>query len=203
MLPTFKSYIIDWIYGSILFIFILFIVYIIKSRPNVWVNRKIIHLSTIPAVIFYMYIFSSPYPFIFFNIVFTIILYLKHIRDNLSTWFQVEGNYGEVYFTISYGVISTIFWHIDRVLGGLIMLFMAVGDSVTGIVRSHFVDRWQKHWTGSIAMLVVSMVIGYYLYSYYGILLGLIATLAEAQPYLDDNLAVPISTAITSLLLIY
>jgi len=193
------DFILDWIYAIILFAFIILVIDFVKRFGNVWVNRKLIHLSSVPAVIFYMYIFKTPYPYIFFSILFTILLYLKHVRNDLSEWFQVEGNYGEVFFTISYGFISAVFWGIDRVLGGLIMLFMAVGDSITGIVRSRFVDRWQKHWTGSLAMLVASVLMGYILYGLWGVLLGFIATIFEAQPYLDDNLAVPLASGLTAL----
>jgi len=196
------DFILDWVYAIILFTFIIFVIDFVKRFGNVWVNRKLIHLSSVPAVIFYMYIFKTPYPYIFFSIFFTILLYLKHVRNDLSGWFQVEGNYGEVFFTLSYGFISAIFWGIDRVLGGLIMLFMAVGDSITGIVRSRFVDRWQKHWTGSLAMLIASVLMGYILYGLWGVLLGFIATIFEAQPYLDDNLAVPLASGLTALAII-
>ena len=196
------DFILDWVYAIILFAFIIFVIDFVKRFGNIWVNRKLIHLSSVPAVIFYMYIFKTPYPYIFFSIFFTILLYLKHVRNDLSGWFQVEGNYGEVFFTLSYGFISAIFWGIDRVLGGLIMLFMAVGDSITGIVRSRFVDRWQKHWTGSLAMLIASVLMGYILYGLWGVLLGFIATIFEAQPYLDDNLAVPLASGLTALAIV-
>jgi len=196
------DFILDWVYAIILFAFIIFVIDFVKRFGNVWVNRKLIHLSSVPAVIFYMYIFKTPYPYIFFSIFFTILLYLKHVRNDLSGWFQVEGNYGEVFFTLSYGFISAIFWGIDRVLGGLIMLFMAVGDSITGIVRSRFVDKWQKHWTGSLAMLIASVLMGYILYGLWGVLLGFIATIFEAQPYLDDNLAVPLASGLTALAIV-
>ena len=196
------DFILDWVYAIILFTFIIFVIDFVKRFGNVWVNRKLIHLSSVPAVIFYMYIFKTPYPYIFFSIFFTILLYLKHVRNDLSGWFQVEGNYGEVFFTLSYGFISAIFWGINRVLGGLIMLFMAVGDSITGIVRSRFVDKWQKHWTGSLAMLIASVLMGYILYGLWGVLLGFIATIFEAQPYLDDNLAVPLASGLTALAIV-
>jgi len=195
------SYVVfDWIYAIVLFIIIITVIYTVKRFKNVWVNRKIIHLSSIPAVIFYMYFFKTLYPFLFFSILFTILLTIKHLRGDLSKWFQVDGNYGEIFFTFSYALTSCIFWNIDRVLGGLIMLFLALGDSVTGMVRSRFISEWKKHWTGSLAMLIVSISIGYILYGALGILLGVIATLAEYQPFIDDNLSIPLSTATVSLI---
>jgi dolichol kinase len=197
---TFDLY--DWLYAVILFIFIITIIYLVKRFENVWVNRKIVHLSSVPAVIFYMYFFKTLHPFLFFSILFTILLTLKHARGDLSRWFQVDGNYGEIFFTFSYTLISLLFWGINRVLGGLIMLFLAIGDSITGIVRSRFVTKWQKHWTGSIAMLIACVALGYLLYGFPGIILGVIATVAECQPYLDDNLSIPLSTALASLITI-
>lgn len=193
---------IDWVYGFILFGFIMFIVYFVKSFPNIWVNRKFIHLSSIPAVFFYMYIFSEPYVFFFFSMIFTVILFIKHVRNDLSEWFQVKRNYGEVFFTISYGVVSIIFWPNYKIFAGVIMLFMALGDSITGLVRSRFVKKRQKHWTGSLAMLIVCSLLGLYFYGLWGVILSILATIAEAQPYLDDNLSVPIITAVAGLLLI-
>ena len=60
-------------------------------------NRKIIHLSSVPAVAFYMYIFKEPYVFLFFAIIFTIMLFVKHVKNDLSEWFQLKDNYGEVF----------------------------------------------------------------------------------------------------------
>jgi len=197
-----ESVLYDWLYALILFAFIIIVIYAVKKFRNVWVNRKIIHLSSVPAVIFYMYFFETLYPFLFFSILFTILLTIKHSKKDLDRWFQVDGNYGEIFFTFSYALISLLFWYVDRVLGGLIMLFLAVGDSVTGIIRSRFVNRWQKHWTGSLAMLIVSIFLGYILYGLLGMVLGVIATIAEYQPYIDDNLSIPLSTATISLLAI-
>lgn len=192
----------DFIYGTILFIFIIIVVYSTKKYRNIWINRKIIHLSSVPAVLFYMYFFREPYVFLIYSIVFTVMLFSKHVKKSLDGWYQVEGNLGEVYFTLSYGVLSIVAWPEYKILAGVAMLYMAVGDSVTGIVRSRFVDRWQKHWTGSIAMLIATLFIGIYLLGYRGIPLALIATVAEAQPYIDDNLTVPLLTFLVGLLLV-
>ena len=194
-LPGLNAITIDVVIGVAGFIIIMLIVEYVKRFENVWVNRKLIHLSSVPAVLAYIYLFYEPYVFTFFSILFTVLLSVKHLRKDLSTWFQIEGNYGEIYYTLMYGVLGISMWWVDKVLGGLIMLFMAVGDSITGIVRSRFVRSRQKHWTGSAAMLITCVIIGYILYGYKGVVLGVLATLAEAQPYIDDNLAVPAVTA--------
>ncbi len=190
----------DFIYGTILFIFIILVVYSVKSFRSIWINRKIIHLSSVPAVLFYMYFFREPYVFLLYSTIFTLMLFSKHIKRDLDSWYQVDGNFGEVFFTFSYGLLSIVAWPNNTVLAGIAMLFMAVGDSVTGIVRSRFVDKWQKHWTGSIAMFIVTLVIGVYYLGLNGAILAIVATLAEAQPYIDDNLTVPLATYLIGIL---
>ena len=192
----------DSIYGIILFGIILFTVYYVKRYSNVWVNRKFIHLSSVPAVLFYMYIFREPYIFLFFSLLFTIMLSMKHVKRDLSEWFQLEDNYGEVFFTISYGALSILFWPQYKIFAGVIMLFMAIGDSITGIVRSRFVKERRKHWTGSLAMFIVSSLIAVYYYGWVGMIFSLLATVAEAQPYLDDNLSVPLTTSLLGIFII-
>ncbi len=82
------------------------------------------------------------------------------------------------------------------------MLFMAIGDSVTGIVRSRFVKERRKHWTVSLAMFIVSSLIAIYYYGWIGAIPSLIATIAEAQPYLDDNLSVLLITSLLGIFMI-
>ncbi|RLG61006.1 hypothetical protein DRN86_01110 [Candidatus Geothermarchaeota archaeon] len=191
----------DLILGLGLFAVIILTVYVTKRFKNAWVNRKIIHLSTVPAVIAYMYFFKEPYVFFSFSIFFTVMLILPHLRGSELRWFQIKDNYGEVFYCISFAILSMAMWNLDRVFAGLVMLFMAVGDSVTGLIRSRFLKRRGKHWTGTVVMFLVCSLIGFYFLSYDGILLALAATLAEGQPWLDDNLSVPLITTLMGLFL--
>lgn len=111
-------------------------------------------------------------------------------------WFQFEKNLGEVYFTLSFAILSLIFWYVRNV-GAAIMLFMAVGDAITGIVRSRVCKRRCKHWIGSLAMLVSTVIIGYILIGSIGIILAVLATLSERQRIIDDNISVPLISSIT------
>jgi len=185
----------------ILFGFILVIVLITKKMKNVWINRKLIHLSSSPAVLVYMYVFKEPYVFFSFATAFTLALFVPHLRSRELNWFQVKRNFGEVLYTLSFVVLSISLWETNRALAGTAMLFMSVGDSVTGMIRSRFVTERGKHWTGTLGMLLTCTLIGVTLLGAKGIVLSAVATLAEYQPWIDDNVTVPFMTTLTSLLI--
>jgi dolichol kinase len=197
----FSSLISDFILALVLFSIIIVTVFITKKFSNIWINRKIIHLSVVPAVLCYMYVFNEPYIFFSFAIFFVIFLILPHAKSKELSWFQEKKNYGEVFFCLSFAILAIPCWENWRILGGVSMLFMAVGDSVTGIVRSRFLKNRGKHWSGSIAMLATCLIIGAFFLGYKGIILSLIATLLEYQPWVDDNLTVPLLTAVFGALL--
>ncbi|MGQ9781509.1 MAG: hypothetical protein ACUVQ8_04565 [Nitrososphaeria archaeon] len=196
------DFVADLILATGLFFIILFTVFATRRLKNVWINRKMIHLSVTPAVLSYMYIFKEPYVFFLFGILFTLILIIPHLRSKELVWFQEKKNYGEVFFCVSFSLLSILFWNESRILTGVAMLFMAVGDSVTGIIRSRFLKKRGKHWTGTMAMLTTCLMIGYIFLGTNSLVLAFIATLAEFQPWLDDNLSVPIVTMISGLLML-
>jgi len=167
-----------------------------RKLSNPWINRKVIHLSVTPGILMYLYVFKEPYAFFVYSIVFTIFLLMHHIRQNIMGWFQFEKNLGEVYFTLSFALLSLIFWH-AREVGTTIMLFMAVGDAITGIVRSSVCKVRCKHWIGSLAMLITTTIIGYILVGVIGVLLAILATLFEKQWFIDDNISVPLVSTVT------
>jgi len=185
----------------LLFGFILSTVFITKKMKNVWVNRKLIHLSSSPAVLVYMYVFKEPYIFFSFATAFTLALFIPHLRSRELNWFQVKRNFGEVLYTLSFAVLSISLWETNRILAGTAMLFMSVGDSVTGMIRARFVTERSKHWTGTLGMLLTCILIGVTLLGAKGIVLSTVATIAEYQPWIDDNVTVPFVTTIASLLI--
>lgn len=185
----------------VLFAIIMFTVFLTKNSKNVWVNRKFIHLSSAPAVLAYMYILKEPYIFFSFAVFFTSLLLVPHLKNKELMWFQVKSNFGEVFYCVSFGALSIAFWNLDKVLAGVLMLFMAVGDSVTGMIRSRFVSERKKHWTGTIGMFITCFVIGLLALGGKGLVLALVATISEYQPWIDDNVSVPLATAIVSFML--
>lgn len=167
-----------------------------RKIDNPWLNRKLIHLSTVPAILLYLYVFKEPYAFFTYGVLITLMLLVHHLRKKELSWFQLKGNLGEVYFALSYTLISILLWNL-RALAVTVMLLMAVGDALTGIVRMRFCEKRCKHWIGSIAMFVISSIIGYALLGIIGIIIAVVAALAEKQQYVDDNISIPLTAIIT------
>jgi len=110
-------------------------------------------------------------------------------------WFQVKQNMYEVHFAFAYGTILLIATLLQNMLIGIIPLFfMSFGDSATGLIRAVTQKRHVKSWEGSLAMLTVCTIVGYTLLGTYGILLGIVATIIEKIPGIDDNITVPLLT---------
>ena len=199
-IPGISAIVQDLVLGILLFLVIMATVYITRRFSNVWVNRKIIHLSSVPAILAYMYVFHEPYVFFSFAILFSIALTVPHIQNREYSWFQIKNNFGEIFYCLSFAILSILFWNISKILAGVAMLFTAIGDSVTGLVRSRFMRERGKHWTGIFAMFISCSLIGLVFLGALGVLLSVIATLAEVQPWIDDNLSIPFSTALLGLL---
>jgi len=174
-------------------------IFLTRKIRNPWFNRKIIHLSSVPAVFMYLYVFKEPYAFFTYGILITLLLVLHHLRKKEMSWFQIRGNLGEVYFTASYSIIALTMWYM-REPAVTVMLFMAVGDAVTGLVRMKVCRERCKHWIGSLAMLITTSIIGYVFLGSLGLPMAVIATLAERQQFIDDNLGVPLASILTYLL---
>lgn len=169
-----------------------------KRFKNPWFNRKLIHLSTVPAILMYLYIFKEPYAFFTYSALITFLLILHHIRKDEMPWFQIKGNLGEVYFTACFSILSLTMWYMKE-LAVAIMLFMAIGDAVTGLVRMRVCKERCKHWLGSLAMLLTTSIIGYILMGIIGLPMAIAATLAERQRFIDDNIGIPLAAIITYL----
>jgi dolichol kinase len=112
-------------------------------------------------------------------------------------WFQVEENAYEVHFAVSYGGILVLGILLGDVWIGLVpMLFMSFGDSVTGLVRAFRQRRQVKSWDGTIAMFAVCSIIGFWVFGWFGVLLGAVASLVERIPGVDDNITIPLACAL-------
>lgn len=173
-----------------------------RRFANVWINRKVIHLSAVPAALAYMYLYREPYVFSAFSLCLAAAFLYFQASPRRMKWFQMRRNLGEVFFCLSFAVISVLMWDAHRPLAGTIMLFMAVGDSVTGVVRSRFVVEREKHWSGSVAMFVVCAAVALAFLGPWGVLLALAATLAEYQSWVDDNLAIPLVAGLLGVLIL-
>ncbi len=174
--------------------------------PNsaAYFGRKVIHLLAGGVVaIFLPFLFHEPVLPLTMAILLSLMLYLPHRSGKLMYWFQDPNNEYEVHFTIMWGLLAFFTWFIDSTfwLAVIPILFMAWGDGVTGIVRNFIYKKRVKGWEGSVAMLIVSVPIGMR-FGWAGIIAAVLATIAEKQGYIDDNIAVPI-VAIAVLLIAY
>jgi dolichol kinase len=73
---------------------------------------------------------------------------------------------------------------------------MSFGDSVTGLIRAFTQRKQIKSWDGTVAMMVVCSVIGYWRLGWYGVFISVIASLVERIPKIDDNITVPVISAV-------
>jgi len=177
----------------------------LEHNVAVYYNRKIIHILTGGLVaILVPFIFKTPiFPFAMAMLL-SIFLYLPHKIGKLMYWFQTEDNTYEVSFCIMWGITITLGWIVSGCnfwFGVLPVIFMSVGDALTGIVRNILYKRRTKSWWGNLAMASFSIPIGATL-GIAGILAGATASFIEhfeSNP-IDDNVTIPL-TSFTILLL--
>ncbi|WP_148883833.1 diacylglycerol/polyprenol kinase family protein [Thermococcus aciditolerans] len=172
-----------------------------------WVNRKIIHFSIVPAVLMFYYGKIPAEVFSGAALVFGLFQLWPHLKKREFSWYQIEHNYGEVFFAFSASAVPMV---LPRGYATALLLAMAVSDGITGIIRHFYFKRHgfnvklRKHWTGSLGYLATALAIAFLLLDAGAmgkIGWAVILTLAEYQGWLDDNLAVPLVGSV--LFLIY
>jgi dolichol kinase len=168
----------------------------VKRNVAVYYNRKIIHmLAGGVTAILTPYIFTSPTIPFAFALILAATLYLNHRRKQLLDWFQTSENIYEVNFCLAWGMSLLVVWLATSnpfyaVVPGL---FISFGDAVTGIIRNALYGVRTKSWVGNIGMLAVTTLIGYIYMGFQGIVIGILASIAEHfefPPYIDDNLLI-------------
>jgi len=205
------------IYAVILFAWVMFVVAVVSKKlyevmigrglPHnvaVYYNRKLIHVAAGGLVAFLVpYLFTSPIiPFILAMLL-AVLTYLPHRTGKLMYWFQVEDNIFEVHFCVMWGIVIMLAWIIfngNFWYGVIPVLYMAVGDAVTGVVRNALYKRRTKSWWGNLAMATVCIPLGLKL-GIAGALGGLIASIIEhfEFKFIDDNITVPLTAFLTIL----
>ena len=179
-------------------------------KPNVVVyyNRKIVHVLAggLCALIVPIVYRSFVLPLLM-SIILAILLFSLHKNNRLMYWFQTRDNAYEVSFCIMWGITISLGWILtggDFRIGVLPILFMSIGDAVTGVVRNMIYGRRTKSWWGNLAMALFSIPIGAIM-GLAGMFAGAVASFIEhfeIKP-IDDNVLIPLTSFITLLLAHY
>ncbi|MEM0294308.1 MAG: phosphatidate cytidylyltransferase [Saccharolobus sp.] len=194
----------DIVWGIILSIWvgivILYISKIISKKFGTYIARKAIHMLGGGVVaILSPFVFTSPIVLIIVSYLMMTYLIVSRLLKKDMNWFMEKGNLGEVYFTFSFGTILLIMYLLDSNYwdGKLIyvallpLIFMSFGDGITGIIRNIVYKRRVKGFWGSVGMLIFCSIVGYFTLSLPGLISGIIATIVEILPYIDDNITIP------------
>ncbi len=163
-----------------------------------WINRKLIHLSIVPAILMFYWGLIPAKIFSGTAFLFGATQLWPHLKRRELSWYQIEHNYGEVFFAFSASAIPLV---LPAEYATALLLAMAVSDGVTGIIRHYYFRKHgfnvklKKHWTGSVGYFITAIIIAF-LFLDIGIIGKMvwagILTLTEYQGWVDDNLAVPL-----------
>ena len=162
----------------------------------IYYNRKIIHILAGGLVAFLVpLIFKTPILPFSMALLLAVLTYIPHRTGNLMYWFQVEENTYEVSFCVMWGLIIALGWLVSEGnfwFGVLPVLFMSIGDAVTGIVRNMLYKRRTKSWWGNLTMALFSIPAGLIL-GFAGVIAGALASFIEHFEFnpIDDNVTVP------------
>ena len=177
----------------------------VEHNVAVYYNRKVIHILTGGVVaVLVPFIFKTPLLPFAMAMLLAVFLYIPHKRGKLMCWFQVDENAYEVSFCVMWGAMISLGWIVSGAnfwFGVLPVIFMSVGDAVTGIVRNMLYKKRTKSWWGNLAMASFSIPTGAIL-GVAGIVAGTAASLIEhfeSNP-IDDNITVPLFSFIILML---
>jgi len=170
-----------------------------KDNVMIYYNRKVIHLLAggfCAAIV--PFVFKTSFLPLVMAAFLAVYTYASHRIGKLMYWFQTEDNMYEVSFAIMWGTTITLGWIVSMGnfwFGVLPVLFMSVGDAVTGIVRNALYKKRNKSWWGNLAMALISIVIGAILGTA-GILAGVTASVVEHFEFkpIDDNVTIPLAS---------
>ncbi|MEM1927838.1 MAG: dolichol kinase [Acidilobaceae archaeon] len=168
-------------------------------------NRKIIHIAAGGVVALLVpFIYSTPLlPFLASLAITALLASARRFR--LLDWFQVPDNHYEVNFTVMWGLSILVLWLAlgSPYLAVLPALYMSFGDGVTGIVRNIVVKTRSKHWSGNLAMALVSVPLGFLYGGLVGVVSAIVASVVERFEFnpVDDNVLVPLSSMAVILVL--
>jgi dolichol kinase len=175
----------------------------LREHVAVYFNRKIIHILAggLPAVLVPI-LFRSYLPIAIMVTVLAVGNYYSHMTGKLLHWYQVRENMYEVHFIVMWGLMMAVGFLLgDKWVGVVPIMFMSVGDGVTGIVRNLIYKKRTKALAGNLAMMAFCVPFGYLIFGLVGALSGLLASLVEKLEFrwVDDNITVPLVSLSTIL----
>ncbi|WP_324735630.1 hypothetical protein VFC49_11480 [Thermococcus sp. SY098] len=164
-----------------------------------WINRKIIHFSSVPAILFFREGLVTGKELAAVVMLFAFGQLLTHLMNKELSWYQIKNNYGEVFYCIMFSAMALF---MDVNYASAIMLVMAVSDGITGVLRFYYFKKngfnvkLRKHWIGSVGYIVSAVIIAFLILPQLNFLMkiawSVILMLAEYQKVIDDNVAVPV-----------
>jgi dolichol kinase len=168
----------------------------VEHNVAVYYNRKLIHIlagglcALVVPFVFKTFIF----PFVM-SILLAVIIYAPRKLGKLMYWFQTGENKYEISFCIMWGAMIALGWIFSGGnfwFGTIPVIFMSVGDAITGIVRNILYGKRTKSWWGNLAMASFSIGIGSFL-GVAGIVSAVSASFVEHFEFhpIDDNVTVP------------
>jgi len=168
----------------------------VEHNAAVYYNRKLMHLLAGGlCAVAVPFIFETPFLPFMMAMLMALFTFIPHKINKVMYWFQIEDNAREVSFCIMWGAVITFGWFVsgDLWFGAVPVLFMSVGDAVTGIVRNFIYGKRTKSWLGNLTMAIFSVSIGTAL-GVAGILAGGVASFLEHFEFnpIDDNIVVPL-----------
>jgi len=172
----------------------------------VYYNRKVIHILAGGLVAFISpFCFKTPLMPLIFAAILGVLTYIPHRTGKLLYWFQVPENMYEVHFCIMWGAGLTAGWTLtgNPWFGVLPIIFMSIGDAVTGLLRNMMFKRRTKSWWGNFAMAITITPIGFAILGIAGAIAALICSFVEHYEFgmIDDNITVPLTALVLLILL--
>ena len=175
----------------------------IGERFGTYMARKAIHiLSAGVSVLLARVIFSDWLAPLFVGSLIVTYTIAGHFWKPHS-WFQIRTNYADVYFTVACTALLVVFWNYNVWIGVLSALFLAWGDGLTGIVRNSVYGKRNKGVWGSAAMFAVCIALAYFMNGHVGyvaFVAAAFASIAEKFEQIDDNISIPVGSAIIMVL---
>jgi len=174
-----------------------------RGEPHnvaVYYVRKFIHVFAGGVVaLLTPHVFSSPLTPLILGLAMAAFLAAAR-RVKPLYWFQVPENHYEVNFAVAWGASITVLWTLlgDPYKAVVPAVFISFGDAATGVVRNAVFKRRTKHWIGNIAMLLVTLPLGYMLAGIPGAVAAVVASVVERYEYgrIDDNVLIALSSTL-------